>query len=215
MVVRVWGLCVLALAVGCGPGLSVEEQAARYFALVDGVTFTYESASGLTEEHQYEAGSTGDDGALSFSRVARRGGFVQDDQTLTLRVVDADVYIAQFYDCLTRCGRPDNDVKLLTFPLEAGQVNETDVTVDVSTNGVDEGSRAERHRFAVGDERDISVPAGEFTGFDVLWSRTIDGDTDSASFVVVEDVGWVEVQSFDGAVFSLTTVPDLGTDEES
>ena len=73
---------LVALTAACGPSVSLEDQTAEYFALVGGVTFTYENEAGLTEEHSYEDETQDAEERLVFERVARRGGFIDDAQTI-------------------------------------------------------------------------------------------------------------------------------------
>lgn len=217
------GLAALALAAlapaasGCGPSLAVSEQAANYFNLHDGASFTYEAETGLSETHEYSRAADPDpDDREIFERVARRGGFLEDDGTFTLAVTDdRQVLITRYYDCVTRCGDLSEPVVMFdTWPLEGGQVAETDTLVTLTRNGDPDGTRLESHRFQVGAPSALDIAAGAFEeAFTVVWTRTIEGDSDSSTFTVAPEAGFVVIEPFGGARMELVELPATEDDE--
>ena len=200
------------LLLACPPKADPRIAGALSLGLYDGAEFTYIGPGGLEEVHAYTR-NTDDEERYVYERVARRSGFVVDDATFTLEVTDSTLDIIRYYDCLTLCGELSEPVTLFPWPLDPGDISESTVTVSLARNGEDEGTREERHRVTVGEEVEVELPAGTFTGHDVLWTRTIDEQTETASLFFIPDVGFGSVEAFDGATYELsdyTSPPDDG-----
>jgi hypothetical protein len=179
----------LLLAVSGCNNPTIAELTAAYFNLPDEGTFTYASEAGLTETHDYdrEESEEGEAEQFIYQRTARRGGFLQDDATVTFEVNDdRQLLITRYYDCVTRCGDLSTPIVVFdTWPLEAGAAAETTTLVSLTTNGDPDGERTEEHRFAIGEEASVSTPAGTFeSAYTVVWTRTIEGESASASLVI-------------------------------
>lgn len=200
---------LVLLVAGCAPPKEepTAKDALAYFGIADGKELSFTGAGGLTETHTYEKNNTFAE-REAYDRLVRRGGFAEDDSIFTVEATLEGLQIVRFYECLNLCGEPSEPVKMLPWPVEGGEATETDLTVAVTRNNVDEGTREERHRFQVGSAaEEVTVPAGTFEGFTVLWARTIDGETTSSQFVFVPDVGVVVSEGFDGMRFELAAAP--------
>ena len=180
---------VLWLA-GCpGPRQPTAADAAAYLGLAAGTTFSYAAGANLTETHDVKTSSilAGDD--VVFDVLAKQNGFEVDERTLSIDVGVKDVKLARFFDCITNCGQPSAPVDFLTVPLKSGQQHQTEVDVVQTHNGNPLPSTHETHTLVVGDESDVTVPAGTFTGFTVAWTRDQDGDVKTSVFVLVPRPG--------------------------
>lgn len=189
----------------CGPAIPLNEQSANYFGLKDGGEYQYQNESSQEMIHTYERSN--DDESFIFFREATQGGFIIDEMTMVVEAVDDGLQINQFYDCLTRCGDPSEPVKMFTWPMEEGDDQRTELTVSVTENGQSSLSREESHRFAVGAETTKNLPIGSSLGFDVIWTRTIDGETDTAALFVVPELGFGELELFSGEKYELASGP--------
>ena len=85
-----------------------------------------------------------------------------------------------------RCRAEGLDVRLVTtvpaalaqtqvggvepIPVEGGESSQADVTVEISRNGESESTVDESHQVQVGNAETITVPAGEFEAFRVIWN---------------------------------------------
>jgi len=194
---------VLSTAAGCGPGVTYIEQTEQYFALVDDRTLTYEATGGLAETHAY---TLRDDEERIFDRVVRRSGFIDDDTTLSFQPTDRALQIVRLHDCLTLCGELSAPIEVAERPLDPGASKTSEVTVDVMRNGEADGTRSESHVFQVGEEAEVTVPHGTFTAHTILWSRTVDGVSSSASLVFAPEEGFIVVETFAGVRYELTAV---------
>ena len=197
--------CALTIFSACGAAIPLNEQSAAYFGLSDKTEFVYETESGQEMVHAYER--TDDDEIMGFFREATRGGFLLDEQTMIIEATDNGLQINQFYDCLSRCGQLSEPVPMFRWPLEEGADERTEVTVDLSINGDPAGSVEEVHRFAVGVETTKSLPIGDHSGFEVFWTRTQDGATDSAALFVVPELGFGLIELFEGGEYQLADSP--------
>jgi hypothetical protein len=196
-------LVLVVLVSACGPGITYVEQTEQYFALVDGRTLTFEATGGLAETHEY---TLRDDEERIFDRVVRRSGFIDDDTTLSFQPTDRALQIVRMHDCLTLCGELSEPIEIAERPLDPGASKTTDVTVEVTRNGVSEGTRTESHVFQVGEEEEITVPHGTFTAHTIVWSRTVDDVASSASLVFAPEEGFIVVESFAGVRYELASV---------
>ena len=211
---RISSLIFLAAATllgsSCG-GPTITELTAKYFNLVDASTFSYATETGLAEVHDY-ARDTDEEERQIYNRTARRGGFLQDDATVTLEATeDRNLQITRYYDCLTRCGTLSDPIVMFdAWPLEPGARNESTTLISLTENGEPAGERAETHLFVVGEEEAVTTAAGTFeSAFTVVWTRTIEGVATSATFVVAPDSGFVVFEDFSGQRFELTDGPVL------
>lgn len=191
---------------------TLAELTAAYFNLPDEGTFTYASEAGLTETHAYarQEGEEGEEERFIYERTARRGGFLQDDATVTFEATeDRQLLITRYYDCVTRCGELATPIVVFdTWPIEGGGAAETTTIVSFTRNGDPDGERTEAHRFAIGDEASVTTPAGTFeSAFAVVWTRTIDGESASANLVVSPQNGFVVIEDFTGQRFELEDGP--------
>lgn len=209
--VKLSALALLALSssMACGTGPTYIEQTELYFALADDRTYTYEAEGGLSETHEYTLREEED---RIFDRVVRRSGFLDDDTTFSLQPTDRALLIVRLHDCVTLCGELSDPIEIAERPLENGASKSTDVTVSVTRNGEDDGTREERHTFAVGEETEVTVPAGTYTAHTILWSRTVDGVASSASLTFAPEEGFVAVESFAGVRYELASVDGLSAD---
>jgi hypothetical protein len=205
-------LLALALATGGCNNPTLAELTAQYFNLPDEGTFTYASEAGLSETHDYarEDNDEGEDNRFAYQRTARRGGFLQDDATVLFEVNDdRQLIITRYFDCVTRCGELSTPVVVFdTWPLEGGTAAETTTLVTLTRNGDPDGERTEEHRFAIGDEEAITTPAGTFeSAYTVVWTRTIEDESSSASLVVSPFNGFIVIEDFSGQRFELESGP--------
>ncbi len=192
----------LSLAIGCAPP-PVEPTAAdvaAYFGLSDGAERVFKSSGGLEETHSYTRnGGFGE--REVYDRVVRRGGFVEDELTFQLEAsLERGLEIVRLYDCVTSCGELSEPIALLPWPMEGGESLESDTSVEISRNGELQETRAEHHAVQVGSEADVTVPAGTFPAFTILWSRSVgDGAATSVQLVMAPDEGQLVSEGFDGA----------------
>lgn len=200
------GLSAAALLMlGCGSSIPLNEQSAEYFGLMDQAEFVYETEAGQEMQHTYDR--TSDDEKMEFFREATQGGFMLDEQTMILEATDTGLQINQFYDCLTRCGQLSEPIPMFQWPLEEGDEERTEVTVELSINGEPSGTVEEVHRFAVGTESTKTLPIGDHSGFEVIWTRTQDGVADSAALFLVPELGFGRIELFSGGDYSLSQAP--------
>lgn len=198
---------LVSLAACPGPPDPTAADAAAYLGLGEGVTHGYQVGQGITETHEVSASSIiPAEGSLVFDVVAKQNGFVTDatqDRTLAIEV-DVDVArVRRLYDCVVRCGELSAPVALFAIPFDEGEQQQTAVDVSVSENNGAPVVVSETHTVLVGGETDVTVPAGEFTGTTVSWTRARDGATDTAILVVVPEVGVVRWDGFDGSRLEL------------
>lgn len=180
------------------PEVPGPQDAAAYLGLAVGSTATF-AAGDVAATLETKQSSVLRDDALVFDLIAKESGFVKDDRTFTLAVGVDSTALVRFFDCISRCGQPSADIPFLNIPLRTGDSSETAVEVAVSENGIDAGVVAETHTLIVGDEAEVTVPAGTFTGFTVSWSRVRDGASQTSLLTIVPDTGIVAWQTFDGA----------------
>lgn len=184
------------------------QGAADYFRFADGYDPVYTRSTGQEEVHDYRAESDPPEGTLRFQRLASAGGFVESDRTMQFEVTEDELRIVSFLDCLNDCERLAAPQKIMPWPLDGSETITFDVDVTLVQNSEEVGTQAESHRIAIGNIEDISVPAGDFSGYDVLWTRTIDdGASQTARLFVVPDVGFVKIEGWDGATMELKTAP--------
>lgn len=211
------GRALAALAVvgfaACAPPPEgpTADHGAAYLGLVPGTTLTYDAGPGLTESHELRDSGVLFAGGLAIDVVARQNGFAEDARTLTLGVDLAQVSIVRFFDCLARCGQPDQPIAFLNWPLVAGDVVAGEATV-TETTGTATTVHRESHRTTVGAPQSVTVGAGTFDAFPVSWQRTTEQPSgaesaESAALWFVPDVGLVKHQAFDGTTLSLTIAP--------
>lgn len=195
----------LAASAACAPPPEEPTAAdvAAYFGLVDGTERSFKGASGLEETHTYTRnGGFGE--RQVYDRVVRRGGFVEDDLTYQLEAtVERGLEILRLYDCVTTCGELSAPIGLLPWPLSGGESQESDVEVEVTRNGEVQETRAEHHAVQVGAEEQVTVPAGTFPAFRVIWSSEANDEGRSVQLVMAPDEGVIVSEGFDGAVFEL------------
>lgn len=191
---------------GCPENRPLEELCAEYFGIADGRTFEYQGPS-LSETHTYTR-RPGVEDRYIFDRKVTRGGFVEDDTTLSLEATAEGLKIIRFHDCITKCGEPSESLEMFSFPVNPGDTTDTEVTVDVTENGEAAGTRTEKHRFAVAESSEVTVPAGTFNAYTVIWTRTVDGESATAGLTFAENYGFVSVEPFDGGAYALTTLPE-------
>ncbi len=209
MCIRLFSLLLLPVVLcACPRPPPSAQDGADYFRIDSAFDPRYERSTGLEEEHDYTANADAPEGTLRFDRVARASGFIEDDRTMTFEFDGESLKIVSFLDCLNSCERLDTPEVLLPWPLEGREVQTFDTTVTVVENSVEVGTQEETHRVAVGNEEETSTPAGTFTGFDVLWTRTIDDAASrTARLFVVPDVGFVKIEGWDGATMELLEAP--------
>jgi hypothetical protein len=196
------------LGAACAPAEEPEptaEDGAVYFGFGDGVTLVYERSDGQEEEHTYTLQTDAD--TRTYQVVARAGGFVMGPRSGTLEVTATDLFQNRFNDCVTTCGVANPAVHLFSWPVKERSRKETTTTIQWSENGVDGDAVDETHAFQVGETVEISVPAGDFNGFEVNWTATQDGNSMSARWVVVPGVGVVHHETFDGLTLELKETP--------
>lgn len=195
----------LVLLGACAP--PPEEPAAAdvaaYFGLVDGAERVFKAESGQEETHSYTRnGGFGE--REVYDRVVRRGGFVEDDLTFQLEATtERGLEILRLYDCVSRCGELSEPIALLPWPIEGGESLESTASVEVSLNGEVQETRSEHHAVQIGTATDVTVPAGTFSAFQLIWSRTVDEDGQSVQLVIAPDEGFVVSEGFDGTSFEL------------
>ncbi len=206
-------LWVLVVVVGCPapPDAPGAEDGAAYLGLVPGKTLTYAAGPGLTEAHALRDSGVLYGGGLAVDVVATQNGFAEAARTLTWGVDVAQVSILRFFDCLSRCGQPDQPIAFLNWPLTAGDVVEGNAAI-TETDGDQSSVRIETHRTTVGAVQSVTVGAGTFDAFAISWQRTTetpDGNetSESAALWFVPDVGVVKHETFDGTTLELTAVP--------
>ena len=214
------GLCALIAATGVVTALLAltgcpsrqppsAQGTADYFRFSEDFDPVYTRSTGQEEEHDYRVQAEAPDGTLRFQRLASAGGFVEADRTMMFQVDDESVSIVEFLDCLNACERLAQPQQILPWPIEGGEVASFDTVVTLIENSQEVGTQSESHRIAVGNAEEFSVPAGDFTGFDVLWTRTIEGESArTARLVVVPDVGFIKIEGWNGATMELKTAPE-------
>lgn len=194
---------VVACAAGCTPpDVRGPEDTAAYLGLAVGSTTTFASGD-LEATLETKQSSLLRDDALVFDLLAKESGFVKDDRTFSLAVDVDGAQLARFFDCVSRCGQPAADIPFLKIPLETGDSTDTTVDVVVSENGIETGTAAETHTVIVGDEAEITVPAGTFTGFTVSWTRVRADVPQTSLLTIVPDTGIVAWTTFDGGELEL------------
>ncbi|MCP4500607.1 MAG: hypothetical protein GY822_11665 [Deltaproteobacteria bacterium] len=197
----VLGACAASFAMACVEGPTALEGAA-YFGLSDGAEHSYIRSNGLTEIHSYERVSETEEEEV-FERIARSGGFIVDDRTLTLEATADGLYITRLHDCVTLCGELSKDLLLFNWPIDDNVTLEQSIDVTVTRNNVDEGAHTEDHRVVIGSEEERSINGTTYLGFDALWTRTIDDDVQSARLFVVPEVGIASLEGFDGVTLEI------------
>lgn len=195
-----------APSIGCAPPPDEPTAAdvAAYFGLTDGAERVFRSESGQEETHTYTRnGGFGE--RQVYDRVVRRGGFVENDLTFRLEAsLERGLEILRLYDCVTKCAELSEPIAFLPWPLEGGEALESDVEVEVTENGEAVETRSEHHAIQVGAASDVTVPAGTFSAFQVIWSRAVGDDAaKSVQLVVAPDEGLLVSEGFDGAKFEL------------
>ena len=191
----------LGASSGCDPAaVPGPADTAAYLGLADGATiaFVVGEGSGLGASLEVKQSSVLRDDALVFDLIGKEGGFVKDDRTFTLSVGLEDTKLVRFLDCVSRCAAPSTDIPFLAIPLKAGASSEATVDVVVDDGVVVSEPVAETHTLVVGEEGEITVPAGTFTGLTVSWSRVRDGVAQSSLLTIVPDFGIVAWRTFDG-----------------
>jgi hypothetical protein len=179
------------------PDVPTPEDAAAYLGLAAGSVVAFDAA-GSEAALEVKQSSVLRDGALVFDLISKQQGFIQDDRTFTVAVAVEDVSIVRFGDCIQRCGTPTADIPFVTVPFDTGDSAVTEVDVTTVANGAEESVLAEKHTVLVGDEVETTVPAGDFSGFTVSWTRDRDGDAQTSLLTFAPDVGIVSWQTFDG-----------------
>jgi hypothetical protein len=180
------------------PDVPTPEDAAAYLGLAAGSVVAFDAA-GSEAQLEVKQSSVLRDEALVFDLISKQQGFIQDDRTFTIAVGVQQTSIVRFADCIQRCGTPDADIPFVSVPLDTGDNAATDVNVSVVVNGAEEAVNVEKHTILVGDEVETTVPAGDFTGFNISWTRDRDGDAQTSLLVIAPEVGIVSWQTFDGA----------------
>lgn len=200
-------LVALVLAACPGPPDPTPADAAAYLGLAAGVTHTYQLAPGITEAHELSTSSmVSEEGGLVFDRIAKQNGFVTaetQDRTFALEVGVDYARVRRLYDCVVRCGELSAPIELFPIPLDTGEQAQSTVEVSVSENGGAPTVQSETHTVLVGDEVEVTVPAGTWSGFSVSWSRAREAQSDTAILVVVPEVGIVRWDGFDGSRLEL------------
>lgn len=205
------GVLAVALSSGCGAPPDEPDAAtvAAYFGLDDGASFRYAAENGLEEVHELrQVVGSGEDG-LVYDRTVRRGGFVVDDLTLRLRAsTTAGLEVIRLYDCVSRCGELSAPIALLPWPVDEGRALESEVTVTLAGSGEEGTSYTERHVVQVGSMSSLTVPAGTFDAYSVLWSREANGEAGrSAAMAFAPEVGFLRSEAFDAIAFALADSP--------
>lgn len=201
LLILLFGLSLVA----CGPAREepTVQDALAYFGIRDGAEFVYRGVGGLEEVHTFER-NLGFGDREAYDRIVRRGGFAEDDSIFTVEATLEGLSLVRFSACLTSCGEPQEPIDFLPWPLQGGESLQTDVVVSYRTGEEEPVDRAESHRIQVERSTELlSLPAGEFDAFPVLWSRTIDSTTSAAKFWFAPEVGIVVSEGFDGARFEL------------
>lgn len=186
------------------PDVPTPEDTAAYLGLVVGETIPFDS-SGADAALEVKQSSVLRDGALVFDLVSKESGFVQDDRTFTMALDAESARIVRFADCIQTCGQPDADIAFAQIPLDTGASADTQVNVTVTRNGAEEAPVVESHTVLVGDEGEITVPAGTFTAFTVSWTRARNGDAQTSLLRIAPGTGIVSWQTFDGAELQRTS----------
>lgn len=191
-------LAPLVLA-GCPPPhVPGPADAAAYLGMVAGTTATFQSGP-LEATLEMKTSSLLRDEALVFDLLSKESGFVKDDRTFTIAVGVNETALVRFFDCISKCGQPSEDIPFLAVPLQAGDSVETTVDVVVTEPSEAERTVVETHTLVVGEESAVTVPAGTFTGFTVSWSRVRDDVAQTSRMTIVPDTGIVSWSTFDGA----------------
>jgi hypothetical protein len=192
-------LVAAALLAACpAPHVPGPEDAAAYLGIAAGSTLAFQSGA-VEATIEMRASSVLRDEALVFDLLSKESGFVNDDRTFSIAVSAADARLVRFFDCISKCGQPNTDIPFLAVPLVAGDSFETQVDVKNIVNGQDAGTSVETHTIIVGDEAEVTVPAGAFTGFTLSWSRVRDDVVQTSLMTIVPDTGIVSWSTFDGA----------------
>lgn len=192
-------LLLVAPSMGCTPPeVPTPDDAAAYLGLAAGTTTAFASGP-LEATVEVKQSSVVRDEALVFDVIAKESGFVEDDRTFTIAVGVEDTSIVRFFDCISRCGTPATDIAFVSVPLTSGDSVSTETDVALLENGVDGGAVTEKHTIVVGEEAEVTVPAGTFTGITVSWTRTRDGDAQTSLLTIAPETGIVAWTTFDGA----------------
>jgi hypothetical protein len=205
-------LLVLAVAAcAAPPDAPTAEAGAAELGLVPGTTLNYDAGPGLTEAHALRDSGFLFSGGLAVDVLATQNGFARDERTLTFGIDVAQVSLVRFFDCLRRCGQPDRPIAFLNWPLADGEVVEGSATVTETTDGVSV-LHIETHRTTVGAAVAVTVGAGTFEAFPIVWQRIIerpDGseNSESAALWIAPGTGIVKHETFDGTTLALTAVP--------
>lgn len=197
-----WAIACCVTA--CGPAIEAPGPAdvAAYFGIADGNRFSYRSENGATEEHTYIRNTTFAD-KQAFDREVRRGGFLQDDAVITVESTMEGLFLIRFFDCLRQCGTTSAPIPMLSWPLVPGERLSSTVTVTIDRDGAIE-QEEQTHAFQLaGASETLETAAGEFEGYRVIWTRTMEGVTQTSQLVFVPEVGFVVHEGFDGLRFEL------------
>lgn len=199
-------LSVIA-CVGCvEKDVPTGSDGAAYFGFVADSTRSYADGA-LVETHSFAASSVSSADGVTVDLVARdNGGFVVQARSMTLEFTGETSFLRRFNDCVTPCAEPAEPIPFLDWPVAAGDQKETVATVTLSENGDETGTEEQKHTIIVGDEADVTVPAGTFTAFTVSWTITRDADVEANTFALAPDDGIVRWQTADGKLLELQSV---------
>jgi hypothetical protein len=200
-------LVLASLACAPPPEAPTAADAAAYFGLVDGASFTFEGGN-VTETHAFDRDTAVAAEREVYRRTVTRGGFVQPDGTMFLEATLDGLFIVRFFDCISECGEPAEPFPVMAFPVEERERLEGEFDVEVTDNGEPVETRTESHAFQASTFAEVTVPAGTFNAVELVWSRDVGGETSTVNLSFVPDVGFVKITNADGAVIEATEVPE-------
>lgn len=177
------------------------DDAIAYLGIGEGARFVYRSPAGDEQVHEYQR-NTNFGERRAFDRIVRRGGFVQDTEVITLEATQDGFQLVRFRECFAQCETPDEPIPMWSWPIEPGESRATTVVVALA-NSEGEERREETHRFQVARQlEEVEVPAGTFSGYRVVWTRSWGDDSTLHEWLFVPEVGMVWQQGDDAVPFA-------------
>lgn len=193
-----WWLCSACAPPPAAPTL---DDALGYLGVGEGARFVYQSVNGDEQVHEYQRNTNFGERA-AFDRIVRRGGFVQDAEVVTLEATLEGFQLVRFRECFAGCETPAEPIPMWSWPIEPGESSASRVALQISTSE-GESVRDENHRFQVAREsEEVIVPAGTFTGYRVVWTRSFDATVMTREWVFVPEVGVVWLQGDDAVPYA-------------
>jgi hypothetical protein len=205
VVISVFGSVVcMSVLVGCPQKQEpTAKDGVSYLGLAAGQTRAYADGD-LEETHSYGSSNVAAADGITVDVIAKdNGGFVVQSRSLTVEVTPTTSFLRRFNDCVNPCAQPEDPIAFLDWPLEPGAQKETETEVVLTENGTETGRQSQRHSVVVGDEGEVTVPAGSYDAFSVTWTLNVEGSIETHLLSVAADEGIVKWVTPDGKSLEL------------